>query len=460
MGMCVRSVRETLALEAGDVAVTNHPAFGGSHLPDVTLIAPVHDAAGCLIGYVANRAHHAEIGGVRPGSMPPDARCLKQEGVVIPPGYLVRRGKADWETLRRRLSSGPNPSRAVDENLADLHAQLASILRGVNGLKQLISVSGRRTVRRFMDLLRRRSAEALTGAMEPLMGCVMEAADTMDDGTPIAVRCEAGPSGLTVDFTGSGGVHAGNLNATPAIVHSAVVYVLRVLAGRDLPLNEGLLRDVTLVIPPGLLSPRFPGAPGSCPAVVGGNVETSQRVVDVLVRALRLAACSQGTMNNVTFGSDRFRCYETLGGGAGATPGADGCSAVHVHMTNTAITDPEVMEVRLPVRLERFAIRRNSGGRGRHRGGDGIERWIRFLEPAELSLLTQRRHCGPPGVDGGMPGQPGRQWIDRADGSRESLAGVVATRVMPGDVLVVQTPGGGGWGPEAERSGDAASLSD
>jgi 5-oxoprolinase (ATP-hydrolysing) len=203
---------------------------------------------------------------------------------------------------------------------------------------------------------------------------------------------------------------------------------------------------VKIVIPPGILSPAFPEGAEACPAVVGGNVETSQRIVDVLLRAFGRAACSQGTMNNVTFGNERFRCYETLGGGAGATRDADGCSAVHVHMTNTAITDPEVMEMRLPVRLERFAIRPDSGGAGRRRGGDGIERRIRFLESAQLSVLTQRRVHGPPGAAGGGTGQPGRQWIERCDGSREVLGFAAAAQVAPGDLLVVLTPGGGGWG--------------
>ena len=446
LGMCVRAVRDSIAMEPGDVVVTNHPAFGGSHLPDVTLVAPVHDSAGGLIGYVANRAHHAEIGGVRPGSMPPDARCLAEEGVVIPPMRLVRGGEANWDAVRNLLSQAPYPSRAVEENLADLHAQVASIRRGADALAELSSRVGIGIVRHFMGRLKERSAGMLAEALHVLGAVHLRAVDAMDDGTPIIVRCESTSGGLAIDFTGSAGVHPGNLNATPAIVHSAVIYVLRLLAGRDMPLNEGLLRDVRIVIPPGILSPVFSDRAEECPAVVGGNVETSQRIVDVLLQALGLAACSQGTMNNVTFGSDRFSCYETIGGGAGATGGGDGCSAVHVHMTNTAITDAEVMEARLPVRVERFAIRASSGGAGRHRGGDGIERRIRFLEVAELSLLTQRRMVGPPGFQGGHAGERGRQWIERADGRVEPLAFAAATRVESGDVLVVQTPGGGGWG--------------
>jgi 5-oxoprolinase (ATP-hydrolysing) len=450
LGMCVRAVRDSLILRPGDVVVTNHPAFGGSHLPDVTLIAPVHDGAGSLIGYVANRAHHAELGGLRPGSMPPGARCLAEEGVVIEPRHLVQEGVVHWEALKAVLTGGPYPSRAVEENIADLHAQLASVRRGADSLVALCSQVGLSTVHHFMRRLKARSAEALREALIVRAPDRCQAGDSMDDGTPILVRCEATGNGLRVDFSGSAGVHPGNLNATPAIVHSAVIYVLRLLAGKELPLNEGLLRDVQIIIPKGILSPEFPGDAARCPAVVGGNVETSQRMVDLLLQALGLSACSQGTMNNITFGNEHFSCYETVGGGAGALPDADGCSAVHVHMTNTAITDPEVMEVRMPVRLERFAIRSGSGGRGVYRGGDGIQRHIRFLEPAELSLLTQRRIKGPPGMAGGHEGVAGRQWIERTEGGVEPLAFSTATTVQRGDLLVIETPGGGGWGsPEA-----------
>jgi len=450
LGMCVRAVRETISLEPGDVAVTNHPAFGGSHLPDVTLVAPVHGPDGSLIGYVANRAHHAEIGGMRPGSMPPDARCLAQEGVVIPPMHLVRGGQTCWKAVEQRLSGGPYPSRAVPDNVADLHAQLAAIRRGADALVELVSKAGRETVHRFMRLLQTRSAEALGDTLIRVGSASLKAADALDDGTPVVVSCRVAPGRVIVDFGGSGDVHPGNLNATPAITHSAVLYVLRLLAGRELPLNEGLLRDVRIIIPTGILSPSFSQRVEECPAVVGGNVETSQRIVDVLLQAFGVAACSQGTMNNVTFGNERFSCYETIGGGAGACAMADGCSAVQIHMTNTAITDPEIMETRLPVRLEQFAIRAASGGAGLHRGGDGIVRRLRFLEAAELSVLTQRRVHGPPGLEGGRAGKPGMQWVVRKDGQRETLSSIAATRVGQGDTLTLETPGGGGWGEPAD----------
>jgi 5-oxoprolinase (ATP-hydrolysing) len=447
LGLCVRRVREVLELRAGDIAITNHPGFGGAHLPDVTLIAPVHDEAGVLLGYVANRAHHAEIGGTRPGSMPPDARRLPEEGVVLPPMLLVRGGEADWDGVVARLRGGAYPSRRVDENVADLHAQLASIRLGVEGLRGLASRRGAAAVSGYMRCLKDRAASALAGALGARAGLDVSAADSLDDGTPIVVRLVRAGGRLRVDFSGSGGVHPGNLNATPAIVRSALIYVLRLVAGRDLPLNEGLMRDVDLVLPEGVLSPVFVDDPAQCPAEVGGNVETSQRVVDVLVRAFGLAASSQGTMNNLIFGNARFSYYETIGGGTGAGDGFAGCDGVHSHMTNTAITDPEVLETRLPVRLERFAIRRGSGGAGRFRGGDGLERVLRFLEPVDVSVLTQRRRMGPPGFAGGAAGARGEQWLERVSGGGrvplEPVSGIVA---QTGDCIGINTPGGGGWG--------------
>lgn len=446
LGLCVRRVTEILPLRRGDIAVTNHPACGGAHLPDVTLIAPAFDDAGGLLGYVAARAHHAEIGGIRPGSMPADARNLADEGVVLPPTLLVRAGVADWESIRTRLDAAPYPSRRIEENLADLHAQLAAIRLGIASLETRARGDGSSRVRHYMARLKERSADALAVALSARPAIDAVAADALDDGTPIAVQVSHRDGRLRVDFSGSGGEHPGNLNATPAIVRSAVIYVLRLLAGRDLPLNEGLMRDVDLVLPPGLLAPRFTDEPARCPAVVGGNVETSQRIVDVLVRAFGLCASSQGTMNNVIFGNARLSYYETIGGGTGAGNGFAGCDAVHSHMTNTAITDPEILEARLPVRLERFAIRRGSGGDGRFRGGDGLERVIRFLEPVELSLLTQRRRRGPPGLSGGGDGRPGEQWIERRTGSRDLLEPIAGAAIEAGDCLVIRTPGGGGFG--------------
>ncbi len=449
LSLCVQRVRDTLELGPGDVAVTNHPAFGGSHLPDVTVVSPVF-AGGPgeerRIGYVASRAHHAEIGGKRPGSMPPDARRLVEEGVVIPPRHLVRGGEPRWEALRRLLQESPYPSRAVAENLADLAAALAANHRGAEALAGLAHRHGTQRVAHYMEALQEQAEGRLRAALANLPPGRRTALERLDDGSPLAVAIEVADGGARIDFTGSAPVHPGNLNATPAIVRSVVLYVLRLLLAEPLPLNDGLLRAVAIELPPGILNPPFPEDAREAPAVVGGNVETSQRLVDTLLKALDLCASSQGTMNNVLFGNDSVSYYETVCGGCGAGPDFDGASAVHSHMTNTAATDPEVLELRYPVRLERFAVRRGSGGRGRHRGGDGAVREIRFLEPVSLSVLTQHRVERPYGLAGGEPGLPGRQRLLRASGEEILLGPIDGCEAGPGDRLLLETPGGGGWG--------------
>lgn len=454
LGLCVRRLRESIEMEAGDVIVTNHPAFGGSHLPDVTVVTPVYQND-ILLGYVASRAHHAEIGGIRPGSMPPGARRLVEEGVVLPPFHLARKGVLDWEGLRRTLLDAPYPTRAVEENLADLRAAVAANHRGAEALRGLAREHGRESVAFYMAALKERAEERLRAALARLPEGRVAATERLDDGSPITVAIEVSRSGAVIDFAGSSGVHPGNLNAPPAVVRSAVLYVLRLLIAEPLPLNEGILRPVEIRVPPGMLNPPFPDDPAEAPAVVGGNVETSQRVVDTLMKALGLAACSQGTMNNVLFGNARFGYYETVCGGSGAVAGFHGASAVHTHMTNTRITDPELLEHRYPVRLERFAIRRGSGGAGRWRGGDGAVRELTFLEPMSLSLLTQHRVEQPYGMAGGAPGSPGRQRLVRASGEMEELASVDGREVEPGDRLILETPGGGGWQLNPEEGAEA-----
>lgn len=449
LGECVRRVDAELSLGAGDVAVTNHPGYAGSHLPDITVISPVH-VDGRRIGYVANRAHHAELGGIRPGSMPPEAANLAEEGVVIAPQLLVRSGEPLWGEMEGLLSGGPAPSRSVAENLADLGAAVAANRRGVAALRQLAAEHGKDEVRRYMGALYSRAADRMASALEEHVRSTgrqtFHARERLDDGSPIEVEVTVDSGSARVDFAGSAGTHPGNLNATPAIVRSAVIYVLRLLIGVPLQLNEGLLEPVAIDIPQGMLNPEFPADPRRCPAVVGGNVETSQRVVDTLIRALGLCACGQGTMNNTLFGDDSFGYYETVGGGAGAGPGFAGTSGVHTHMTNTRITDPEVLEHRYPVRLERFSLRPGSGGAGRYRGGDGLRRELRFLVPQQISVLGQHRVEQPYGVVGGAPGQTGRARIVRAAGGVRELASVDQADVEPGDLLVLETPGGGGWG--------------
>lgn len=454
LGLCVRTVKEALSLGPGDVAVTNHPGFGGSHLPDVTVISPVFsvEAEGrggeSLLGYVASRAHHAEIGGSRPGSMPPGARSLAEEGVVLEPQYLISSGRPLWSEMRQRLEGGAFPSRAVDENLADLAAAVAANQRGTVALRGLAQQHGVATVLRYMESLKRQSELRVREALRSLGDGRFEAIEYLDDGSPLVVSLDLSDGRGVVDFTGSAPVHPGNLNATPAVVRSVVLYAFRLLLDRPLPLNEGLLKTVRLVIPEGILNPPFPEDPSLAPAVVGGNVETSQRLVDTMLKALGLAACSQGTMNNVLFGNARFGYYETVCGGCGAGADFDGEDAVHSHMTNTAITDPEVLEHRYPVRLEEFSVRSGSGGSGRRRGGNGVVRQFLFLEPVSLSLLSQHRVEAPYGVAGGGAGSLGRQVVTRSDGGEQELNGIDGCEIEPGDRLLLETPGGGGWGSE------------
>ncbi len=445
MGLCVRQLVAHRQLAPGDVVVTNHPAYGGSHLPDLTMVAPVH-IEGRLLGYVACRAHHAEIGGIRPGSVPPDATSLAEEGVVVPPTLLIEAGEPHWERIEELLTGGPHPTRSLADNLADLRAMLAAILRGAEALSMLAGAVGFEHVVEHMDALRAQAAWQIEEALERIPDGRYVGRQLLDDGTPLAATFTIEGRRAILDFSGSGPVHPGNLNATPAIVHSVTIYVMRLLVDVELPLNEGLLEPIEIRIPPGLLNPEYVADPERCPAVVGGNVETSQRLTDTLLEALQLAGCSQGTMNNTTFGDEAFGYYETVGGGSGAVEGHDGASGVHTHMTNTRITDPEVIEHRYPVRLRRFAIRKGSGGEGKWRGGDGLVREIEFLAPLDFSILSQHRVSAPYGMAGGGDGAVGRQVIVSADGSRRELEGIEGCEVAPGDRLILETPGGGGYG--------------
>jgi 5-oxoprolinase (ATP-hydrolysing) len=454
LGLCVRRLIGELSLAPGETAITNHPGYGGSHLPDVTVVSPVDDRCGRRIGYVASRAHHAEIGGCQPGSMPPAARCLAEEGVVIAPMRLVHGGVGRWDVLQHALEGADAPSRAVADNLADVRAALAANRHGVRALAALAERFSAETVSHYTQALAANATRAAESALRRMGDGVYRAEEVLDDGARFAVTVSLRDGRCTVDVTDCDPVHRGNLNATPAIVRSAVLYVLRLLVSEPLPLNEGLLEPVDIRLRRGsLLDPEFPIDPRQCPAVVGGNVETSQRLVNALIRAFGVAASSQGTMNNVVFGNERLSYYETVGGGCGAGPGFAGASAVHSHMTNTRITDPEVLEHRYPVRVEAFAVRQGSGGDGRWRGGDGIVRELRFLEPVTLSVLTQHRREGPEGMEGGRRGAPGAQRVVRTDGAADELGAVDSREVGPGDLFVLETPGGGGYG-EPEPGGE------
>ncbi|MFC5408396.1 hydantoinase B/oxoprolinase family protein [Larkinella bovis] len=451
LGICARLILEKLPLKPGDVIITNHPKYGGSHLPDVTLLAGVFSDDNALIGYVINRAHHAEIGGSVPGSMPPDATRLIEEGVVLEPQYIVKEGQFLWETVQQRFTRAPYPTRALAENRADIEAALASLRAGETALQALVRQHGLPTVRGYMQRLQQSASEALQAVLTAHDGQTFSAQESLDDGFQICVAIFIENQGITFDLSGTSPVHPNNLNANISILYSAVLYVLRLWCQQDIPLNEGLMKPVALRLPECFLNPVFSDDPAECPAVVGGNTEVSQRLVDTLLKALGLAACSQGTMNNFLFGkpaeSDKpFGYYETIGGGAGAGPGFDGRSAVHQHMTNTKLTDPEELERRYPVRLHRFAIREGSGGAGQWRGGDGIIREMEFLEPVQATLLSQHRVAAPYGLAGGEPGKTGTQFLILPDGSEMILPGIFTRQMRAGERIRLETPGGGGFG--------------
>jgi 5-oxoprolinase (ATP-hydrolysing) len=439
LGVCVREVAATVSMQPGDTIITNHPAFGGSHLPDVTLITPVFQND-TLLGYIANRAHHAEIGGITPGSMPANATRLIQEGVVIAPRHLICAGESCFDEVSTLLTTALHPTRNLADNLADLHAQLAANLQGVERLRALASES----LLRVMDEILDHSAKVMRQQIQRLPDSI-SASEKLDDGSVIAVAMHKSADKLVLDFTGTSGVHPRNLNATNAIVRSAILYVMRLMLQEDLPLNEGLMEPLEIILPTSLLNPAFTGDAARDPAVVGGNVEVSQRLVDTLIKALNLQACSQGTMNNFLFGGAGFGYYETIAGGSGAGEGYHGAHALHTHMTNTAITDPEIIEQRYPVRLRQFAIRHGSGGAGQWHGGDGVVREFEFTAPLTVSLLTQHRVEQPFGLNGGHSGQQGQQRLLRA-GSETTLEGCTSFDVLPGDRVIIETPGGGGFG--------------
>jgi 5-oxoprolinase (ATP-hydrolysing) len=445
MGHCVRTLINHMEINEGDVIITNHPGFGGSHLPDITLVTPVF-YEGERVAFVANRAHHAEIGGKSPGSMPPDAQNLEEEGVVIPPTYLFKSGKEHWNTIKELLTHSTWPSRMIDENIADIQAAVAANHRGSSAFNSLIQQFGKDEVLHYMQKLKSYASSRMRSTLQKIPDGNYSAEEKLDDGSAIMVNCQVKTDHITFDFTGTRGTHPGNLNANPSIVNSVLIYLLRLMIDEPLPLNDGLFDPVRIILPECMLNPRFTENPKECPAVVGGNIETSQRLTDTLLKAFKLAACSQGTMNNVLFGNDSFGYYETVAGGTGAGQGFHGRDGVHQHMTNTRATDPEILEYRYPVRLDRFSIRKSSGGSGKWIGGNGLIREITFLEPVQLSVLTQHRVVPPYGLNGGKPGQKGNQKIIRANGTEVNLKWKDAIDLNPGDTLRLETPGGGGYG--------------
>jgi 5-oxoprolinase (ATP-hydrolysing) len=421
---------------AGDVFVTNDPARGGSHLPDITVVTPVHDVGGRLFAFTACRGHHADVGGTTPGSMPPHSTRLEEEGVLLAALRLVRGGRFDEAGALEAFTRGPYPARRPRDNLADLRAQVAAVVSGAGLLRELASELGVGLVEAYLEHLQADAEARMVDWIRGFSAQSAEFTDALDDGAVVRVRLQAEGDRLVVDFSGSAPQQPSNLNAPRSVTKAAVLYALRVLTRAPIPLNAGCLRPIDLRIPEPSLLAAGPGA-----AVAAGNVETSQRIVDVLLAAAGAVAASQGTMNNLSLGDESFGYYETLGGGAGAGEGFPGASAVHTHMTNTRLTDPELLERRYPLRVLELSVRRGSGGEGRFRGGDGLCRELELTRALKVSLIAERRTRAPFGLAGGGSGAPGRAWLNGVE-----LAKSFSLDARAGDRLRIETPGGGGWG--------------
>ena len=434
--------RDARGIRPGDAYVLNAPYRGGTHLPDITVIVPVfHKGDDEPAAFVAARGHHADIGGIAPGSMPSDSRSIEDEGVLLDNVLMVDEGRFLETEMRAILRAGDHPARNPDRNISDLKAQLAACTRGAEELVRIAADYGRDVVAAYMNHVLANAEEAVRRLIEKLDDGVF--AYEMDNGAQVsvAITVDREARSATIDFTGTSDQQPDNFNAPYSITRAATLYVVRTLIDDAIPMNDGCLRPIALIVPEGsMLNPQYPAA------VVAGNVETSQVVTDALFAATGRLAPSAGTMNNFTFGNDRHQYYETIAGGSGAGPDHDGTSAVQTHMTNSRLTDPEILETRLPVLLESFAIRHGSGGVGQHRGGNGTVRRVRFLEAMQANMLANRRIVPPRGIAGGSDAQSGRNYVLRVDGTREDLLATASTALAPGDVYVVETPGGGGYG--------------
>ena len=444
MSGSVRSILKQNAgnIRPGDVFMMNNPFNGGTHLPDVTVITPVFDAQGKNIIYtVASRGHHADIGGTTPGSAPPDSKHIDEEGVLIDNFVLIKEGVLQEHQTRALLSSAKHPCRNVDQNLADLAAQVAANATGARELQKITQQFGLDVVHAYMEHVQDNAEESVRRVLDVLHDCSFTY--PLDSGAQIkvAIKVDKTAREAQIDFTGTSEQDKLNYNAPLSICRAVVLYVFRTLVGSDIPMNEGCMKPLHLTVPEGsMINPDAPAA------VISGNTEVSQAIADTLYGALGVIAGSQGTMNNFVYGNDTYQNYETICGGTGAGDGFDGASAVHSHMTNTLMTDPEVLETRFPVRVDAFSIRRGSGGAGAQTGGDGISRKLRFLEPMTVTVLSSHRKTVSHGAAGGLPGAVGRNGVERADGTVEHLEGNDQTAMNPGDVFVLETPGGGGYG--------------
>ncbi|PSP17608.1 MAG: 5-oxoprolinase [Cyanobacteria bacterium QS_8_64_29] len=456
LGSMSASVRSLIAacgdrLQPGDAYALNNPYNGGTHLPDVTVVTPVFLNQNQPAFYLASRGHHADIGGMTPGSMPPNSTHVEQEGILLDNVRLLAQGRLREREFRELLAAGAHPARNPQQNLADLQAQLAANERGIRELQRLVEQFGLATVQAYMGHVQANAEASVRRAIEALrpgrFRCELDGGACIE----VAIDIDRHSRSARIDFAGTSAQQASNFNAPAAVCQAAVLYVFRTLVEDDIPLNEGCLKPLEIAIPAGsLLNPDPPAA------VVAGNVETSQTVVDALYGALGVMAAAQGTMNNLTFGSARYQYYETIGGGSGAGPDFDGTDAVQTHMTNSRLTDPEVLEWRFPVLLEHFGIRPQSGGRGRHCGGNGAIRRIQFLEAMEAGILSGRRQIAPFGLYGGEAGATGQNRLERSDGTSAILGSTATVAVAPGDAIIIATPGGGGYGDPSEATSQGA----
>jgi len=433
-------------IKPGNVYLSNNPYNGGTHLPDVTAITPVfletENTSSCTpLFFVASRGHQADIGGITPGSMPPHSTTVEEEGILFDNFLLIEQGNFQEIPVRDFLKNHQYPARNPDQNIADFQAQIAANERGVQELQKMVAQYGLTTVQAYMQFVQNNAEESVRRAIDVLKdGSFIY---PMDNGAEIHVKVTIDHKNrqATIDFTGTSEQLNNNFNAPKAVTQAAVIYVFRTLVDDNIPLNAGCLKPLKIIIPQGcMLNPVYPAA------VVAGNVETSQTIVDALYGALGVMAASQGTMNNFTFGNQRYQYYETVCGGSGAGSNFHGTDAVQTHMTNSRLTDPEVLETRYPVQVESFCLRPDSGGKGKYAGGDGVIRRIKFLEPMTANILSGHRLVPPFGLNGGEAGQVGRNWIERQDGTRESLESTATVEMEYGDIFVIETPGGGGFG--------------
>ncbi len=445
MGESVKAVinKAGSELQPGDAYVLNNPFAGGTHLPDITLISPVFINQQ-LRFYVASRGHHADVGGLTPGSMPANSQHIDEEGVLLDCVPLVKQGTFQTELISNCFSNAKYPVRNLTQNLNDLHAQVAANQRGINGLSQLCEQVGTDTVSDYMRHVLNHAEQAVIELLPTLKQGRFCYATDQGSQVCVSVEIDMDNQQAVIDFSGTSEQQSNNFNAPHAITRAATLYVLRTLINQPIPLNDGFLRPIKLIVPSGsMLNPVYPAA------VVAGNVETSQVVTDTLYAALNIQAASQGSMNNLTFGDDTWQYYETLCGGTGAGKTYHGHDAVHSHMTNSRLTDPEILELRYPVRLQRFAIRADSGGQGLFSGGNGCERHFEFLKPMTVSMLSNHRIIAPYGLEGGAAGKVGQHFIVSAQSDKneiEPLASTVTLELKAGDVFAIHTPGGGGYG--------------